>query len=223
MEKGAHYFLVGIFVSISLAALTGFIIWLMAGGRHTRHPDHYTVYFTDPVSGLEEGGAVEYKGVEVGKIMELRLTPGRPELVKVDVEVDNKTPVRAGTKVALEMRGITGLVSLQMVTEPGDNRPPERRDGEKYPVLEGAGSQWAKAMQDLPLITKQMKEVSGKINAFLNKKNMTSLDQSVSNVEQMSREMQGMAESIRRTSEKLNQDPSQILYQPSKRGVEIPK
>lgn len=223
MEKDAHYFLVGLFVTISVTALVGFLIWLAAGPHNGGKPQRYTVYFTDSVSGLEEGASVEYMGVEVGKILKMGLSPEHPNLVKVDIEVDGATPVRSKTYATLDTRGITGLVNLELVTASDDKDPPPRREGEKYPVLYGAPSKWTKTMQDLSVITDQLRDVATKVNDFLSKKNMTSLDQSITNVEKMSQDMQGMAESIKRTSEKLDRDPSQILYRPSPRGVEIPK
>jgi len=59
MEKNANYFTVGLFVSISLLALVGFIIWL-AGAHHFGRYDRYTIYFTDPISGLSEDATVRY-------------------------------------------------------------------------------------------------------------------------------------------------------------------
>jgi len=65
MEKEANYFTVGVFVSVTLLALVGFSIWL-AGVHDFGHHDRYTVYFTEPVSGLNDESVVKYKGVEVG-------------------------------------------------------------------------------------------------------------------------------------------------------------
>ena len=96
MEKDAHYFTIGVFVSVTLLALVGFSIWLAGVHDFARH-ERYTIYFTEPVSGLDEQATVKYKGVEVGKILGMRLTPMRNDLVKVDVEVKADTPVRSRT------------------------------------------------------------------------------------------------------------------------------
>src|SRR5689334_11270418 len=76
MEKDANYFFVGIFVSLALLALVGFAIWLMGSGDFT--PKHrFTIYFTDTVSGLANEGAVKYQGVDVGRIVGIRLASER--------------------------------------------------------------------------------------------------------------------------------------------------
>lgn len=298
MEKDAKYFVVGVFVTFCLVCMVGFLIW-MAGAHDQRNYENYTLYFTDPVSGLKVGSGVQYKGVEVGKVKNIRLAEEREDLIKVDIAVDEKTPVREGTKASLSMQGITGMVFIQMNTDLADSRPVPKREGERYPVLEGSGTQLAKIFQDIPEITKEILEISKKLNVFLNDNNMASLGDTLVNIEKMTRDLNGlladenvanvslmienfsqssanvnelitrfdktadeidkavhsiskivadngdnvtrftregldqilsmsretqkMTESIRKAADKLQQDPSQILYQPSYRGVEIAK
>src|SRR4051812_24212632 len=153
MEKDADYFRVGVFVTVSLLALGGFIIWLM-GSHGFKHYDHYTIYFTDPVSGLNDDGIVKYKGVDVGKISDIRISPERANLVKVDIEVKEGTPVRAETKANIQMQGITGQSYIELATESLDGKPPAKVADEKYPVLQGSGSQLAKFFDDMPNLSR---------------------------------------------------------------------
>lgn len=298
MEKDAKYFIVGIFVSLGIAALVSFIIW-MAGTPGNENYKYFTVYFTDPVSGLNEGASVQYKGVQVGKVRDIRLAPERKDLIKVDIEVEENTPIRAGTQATLALLGVTGMVYMELTTELTDTEPVRFVNGERYPVIQGSGTQLAKLFEDIPQISKQVMEISKKLNNLLNEKNMASLDATLINIEKLTRDMNGllsvenvnntstilanfsessedmkamikrfestadeidkavntisdvvtkneasiskftqegldqitdmtrearkMAESIRETADNLNEDPSQILYQPSYRGVEIAK
>jgi|SRR5688572_4987972 len=204
MEKDASYFTVGIFVTLALLGLVGFSIWLV-GGHDFANYQRYTVYFTDPVSGLTDDATVKYKGVQVGRILDMRLTPERTDLVKVDVEVREDTPVRAGTVVDIEIHGITGQCYIEMATATTDMEPPMRVAGEQYPVLKGNGSQLRKFFEELPRVSNQ-------------------LASTLSAVSELSKEGSKMAGSIRGLSDKLKEDPSQILRPPpSSRGVVIPK
>ncbi len=203
MEKDAHYFRVGVFVSTALLCLGGFIIWLM-GSHGFKHYDRYTVYFTDPVSGLNDDGIVKYKGVDVGKIVDIRISPERSNLVKVDVEVEGGTPVRAGTKAEIQMQGITGQSYIELATESLDGKPPPRMPDERYPVLQGSGSQLAKFFNDMPALSKQLITSLGAMSEF-------------------SRSGAKTADSIRALTDQLKEDPSQIIKGPSNKGVVIPK
>jgi len=204
MEKDASYFTVGIFVTFAFLALVGFSIWL-AGGHDFATYTRYTIYFTDPVSGLTDDARVKYKGVEVGRILNMRLAPERTDLVKVDVEVKEGTPVRAGTVADIEIQGITGQSYIELATATTDMDPPMVVAGEAYPVLKGNGSELRKFFEELPKVSNQ-------------------LASTLSSISELSKEGSKMAGSIRGLSDKLKEDPSQILRPPaSTRGVVIPK
>jgi phospholipid/cholesterol/gamma-HCH transport system substrate-binding protein len=203
MEKDAHYLRVGVFVSVSLLLLGGFIIWLM-GSHGFEHYDRYTVYFTDPVTGLNDDGVVKYKGVDVGKIVHIRISPEKANLVKVDVEVKGGTPVRAETKAEIQMQGVTGQSYIELSTESLDGKPPPNMPDERYPVLQGSGSQFAKFLDDMPALSKQLITSLGAISDF-------------------SRSGAKTADSIRALTDQLKEDPSQIIKGPSNKGVVIPK
>lgn len=296
MEKKSHYFIVGIFVSVSLLALTLFAIWI-AGTHDNRNYQRYTIFFHDPVSGLKDSAIVQYRGVDVGRVMDVRLSPQNNNLIKVDIEVDDSTPITKLSEASLAQQGITGIVYIELTTKDGDNTPPVVVEGEEYPVISGRGTQLSKLFQDIPEISKQILALSEKLNVVFNEENMASLSQTFKNVEnlsgdmngllseenisnttialrnvattsekadelisrfnktadeidkavnslnsvltdnrgsidkfagsglnqitEMSRETKEMAESIRRLADKLEQDPSRMLYQPNYRGVEI--
>lgn len=191
MERTAHYFIVGLFVTATLLALVFFLIWL-AGARDARSFDMYTVEFRDSISGLEEGSNVQYKGVKVGKVMKLRLVPEDHELVLVDIGVDKATPVHAGTEVTLEAQGITGLVRLEMASKNGVTQPPPLREGNPYPVLKGRGSRLYKALEDIPAITQEVLAISKKLNEFLDEETLAALHQTVQNAQGMSKDLNGV-------------------------------
>jgi phospholipid/cholesterol/gamma-HCH transport system substrate-binding protein len=203
MEKDARYFTVGVFVSIAILALVGFSIWLAGVHDFARH-ERYTIYFTDPVSGLDQEATVKYKGVEVGKILRLRLSPERNDLVKVDVEVREETPVRDKTLATVEVQGVTGASYIELATPNGDETPPPTMAGEKYPVLKGQGSQFNKFLDSVPQLSSQFQTT-------------------LSAIGDLTKEGSKTAESVRGLANKLKDNPSQIITPPSNKGVEVPK
>ena len=152
MEKKAHYYLVGVFVTIAFISLIGFTIWL-SSPRDAGNSDFYTVYFTDPISGLAEGTTVTYRGMDVGKVQNVRLDPSQVDLIKVDIVVNKSTPVRANTKAEISTQGITGLTQLDLTTNLNDIALPKNNRGEKYPVLRGSPSQLSRIMDSISKFT----------------------------------------------------------------------
>lgn len=193
MEKDANYFLSGVFVFASFFALMGFLIWLQTP-RDAEDYDRYTVYFTDSVSGLEQGSDVLYRGVKVGKVEDLRLSPERPDIVKADIAVEKTIPVRAETEALLSSRGITGMFHIELATAPGDKTPPRSVEDEKYPVLDGKGSPITQLLEN-------MAEFS---------------DGGFGQIKATVREIHRAAESFRKLMDQLREEPSQLIRRKKK-------
>jgi phospholipid/cholesterol/gamma-HCH transport system substrate-binding protein len=218
MEKDANYFTIGVFVTVTMLALVGFAIWL-AGSHDFSARERYTVYFTDPLGGLEEEAMVKYKGVEVGKVVDMRLAPERSDLIKVDIEVRADTPVRAGTVATIAMQGITGFSYLDLATDSTDKAPPRRVSGEKYAVLTGTGSPLAKFLDEMPKVSAEFKATLSAVGAFTKESTETA-----GSIRELSEEGTKTVTSIRELTDKLKDDPSQIISPPSyEDGVKIPR
>ena len=78
-RRRADLIKVGIFVLVSGAVLVGGLLWI-AGSHLLRPVDSYTVLFDRSVTGLTAGANVEYKGVVVGRVRDIRLTADLPPL-----------------------------------------------------------------------------------------------------------------------------------------------
>lgn len=112
METRAHYVLVGAFVLCAIAFAFLFILWL---GQTQREFDEYDVIFTERVSGLSNGAAVRFNGIQKGEVAQLRIDPDDPSIVIARVCVERDTPVKTDTKAELELVGFTGLAVIQFV------------------------------------------------------------------------------------------------------------
>ena len=112
METRAHYVLIGSFVLSAMAAAFLFILWL---GQTQREFDEYDVIFTERVSGLSVGAAVQFNGIQKGEVEDLSIDADNPSIVIARVRVDKDTPVKTDTRAELEPVGFTGLLIIQLV------------------------------------------------------------------------------------------------------------
>ncbi len=92
MEREANYFAVGAFV-ILVTAMAGLFVYWYSEGRDQRSYERYEIYFPGSVTGLSEGSAVRYLGVEVGKVRRIRLDERSAERVQVLAEIDQSAPI----------------------------------------------------------------------------------------------------------------------------------
>jgi len=112
MESDKHYFVEGLFIIGFTIAAAVFAVWLGSPGRHD--DVLYRIHFPDSVSGLAVGDPVKFRGVDVGTVKTMSLDSDNPRLVQVDVRLRKETPVMTDTKASLELKGITGVVFIDL-------------------------------------------------------------------------------------------------------------
>lgn len=165
MERNIPYVVVGIVVLVLLAGLAAFATW-QAGRYEGRGFEHYTIRFDGGVSGVSGGGTVRYRGVEVGRVAEVRLQEEDPGTVRVDIMVQPTTPVTEDTVAQVLPQGITGISYIELITEaPGP--PPEKPPGERYPVIKSKPSPLDRLMTELPKIGDQVGRLADRVEGVL--------------------------------------------------------
>ncbi|WP_303782684.1 MlaD family protein [Sandarakinorhabdus limnophila] len=164
MENRSNYVIVG---SIALAMVVGIflmVLWLarFSGGDSKV----YDIYFKQSITGLALGSPVQFNGVTVGKITQIRLLPQRPEFVRVRINIDGEVPVLEGTTAGVEGVGFTGVSQIQLdgavqgakpITEPGPDGAPviPPRTGGLNDLLATA----PEVLSNVSLLTKRLNDV----------------------------------------------------------------
>jgi phospholipid/cholesterol/gamma-HCH transport system substrate-binding protein len=123
METDKHYFIVGLFIIGFTLAAALFAIWLTVKG--SRDDVIYRIHFSDSVSGLALGDPVKYQGVNVGTVKAMALDSADPRRVQVDVALRKETPVKTDTRAILELKGITGVVFIELAGGSPKDRSPK--------------------------------------------------------------------------------------------------
>src|SRR5262245_60808084 len=100
MEREANYTAVGAFVILVVTMAVMFVYWY-SEGRDRRSYIPYEIYFSGSISGLSEGGAVRYLGVDVGRVRRIRLDKRSGERVQVIANIDQAAPIDENTRAQL--------------------------------------------------------------------------------------------------------------------------
>jgi len=112
METDKHYFFEGLFIIVLAIGMAVFAVWLGSPGR--QDDVLYRVHFRESVSGLTAGDVVKFRGVDAGTVKSIRVDPENTRLVVVDLRLRKETPVMTDTRASLEMKGITGVVVIEL-------------------------------------------------------------------------------------------------------------
>lgn len=82
METRAGYLIVGTFVLLLSTGILAFFLWI-AKMDFDYKVKYYTIYFSGSVTGLTLGGPVNYLGVPVGTVKNIKLDLDTPDRVNV--------------------------------------------------------------------------------------------------------------------------------------------
>lgn len=216
MERNANYVAVGAFVLLLLGmGVTFLLLYSNAGDR--REYRTYEINFTGSVGGLDQGSAVRYLGVDVGRVRRLSLDRNKPTQVKVIVDIDESAPISAATRANLNMQGITGLlfINLKQVSDGDPNAPPP--NGERYPLIESATSDFDVLLASLPEVVGRASQLIEDVNKVFSKENVAAVTETLDNIRIASKTLPKTADNVsqvvvqlRGTLDELNATASSI-------------
>lgn len=192
MEREANYAAVGAFVLL-LMTMAGLFVYWYSKGRESRDYQRYEIYFEGSVSGLTRGSTVRYLGVDVGRVLDLRIDKRAQARVQVIADIDTSAPVTDNTVAELSLQGVTGLLYIDLVTK----RPTMQLGGlvasESYPVIPSVRSSFDVFVSSLPSLVSSAGQVADRVNKLLNDESIASVKSMLANLDQTSQGLPGIA------------------------------
>lgn len=188
MERHANYALVGVLTTFLLIGGIVFVLWLgnfQAGDKK----DPYRIIFQGPVRGVGKGGDVQFNGIKVGEVTNVRLAPQDANKILVDVEIDHDTPVRTDSLGSTEMQGISGLNAVSISA--GSPRMPLLRDVSKdnVPIIPSKPNALASLMQSGGQMVESATTALDRVNTLLTDRNIANLSGAISDLKQTTGEL----------------------------------
>ncbi|SFH99489.1 MlaD family protein [Modicisalibacter xianhensis] len=185
MEPRAHHVLIGLFTVITLGSALLFALWL---GKSSVDRDYawYEIRFNRAVSGLAEGNAVQYSGIEVGDVVRLRLDPQDPRQVRALIRVYSDVPVKQDTRASLALANITGTMNIQLLG--GTPQSPRLQGGrDDPPLIQAEPSPLSSLLANSEELFAQVERLLTSANRLLSAENAESLTRTLGNLESVSR------------------------------------
>ena len=181
MERDANYTAVGAFM-ILLAAMAGLFVYWYSDSREHRDYVRYEIYFQGSVSGLAVGSQVRYLGVDVGRVVRIRVDPRAADRVQVLADIDAAAPVSERTLAQLSLQGVTGLlfVDLQQIKPGADVMP--RVLSEKFPVINSVRSDFDVFLATMPDVAGRARELLARLQVLLSEENTAAVSSTLANL-----------------------------------------
>ena len=198
MEREANYLAVGGFVLLVVVMGVLFVYWYSANSEH-RFYVRYEIYFDGSVSGLSEGGQVRYLGVDVGRVIHIRIDPRAANRVQVIADIDATTPISERTLAQLSLQGVTGLLYIDLEQQrPDDNgrRILAAVPSERYQVIRSSHSDFDRFLSSLPTLTARLDELVDRATRLLSEKNIAGVERLVANLDRAASQLPHTAGNI---------------------------
>jgi phospholipid/cholesterol/gamma-HCH transport system substrate-binding protein len=188
MEREANYAAVGGFVLLVLAMTVAFVYWY-SDAREARSYERHEIYFEGSVSGLSVGSTVRYLGVDVGRVVALNIDRRSAERVQVIVDIDSAAPVSSKTVAELSLLGVTGLLYVDLLGDPGSKRLVPPVESERYPVIRSVRSGFDVILSGVPEVMGRISEVAQRASRLLSDDNLEALSRTVASIDRASRDL----------------------------------
>ncbi|HET6552512.1 MAG TPA: MlaD family protein [Dyella sp.] len=201
METRAHHVLIGLFTVIVVMAALLFGLWL-AKSSSDRQFAYYQVVFNEAVTGLTQGGAVQYNGIKVGDVTQLKLDKQDPRKVIAWIRLGADTPVRQDTHAKLALTGVTGLAVIQLSGGSPQSPPLEGKNGE-LPVIVADPSPLSRLLANGEDLVMNINDVIARASALLSPENMDRVSRTLDHLDKATGAIADQRDDIRALLQQL--------------------
>jgi len=182
METRAHYVAVGAFV-LAIIVL-GFVAVLSLGRvEFAQELKRYYIFFKGSVTGLSKGALVQYNGITVGRVVDVRVDPDVLEKIQVTVEIDNSlVKIKTDARAFVDTNLLSGVATIQIRGGTREAIDLEPEPGHRYPVIASGSSVFQRVTEAGPQLLDRLMLVADNLNAVLSEQNRQAVTDSLQNV-----------------------------------------
>jgi len=203
METRAHHVLIGLFSVLVVVGAMLFGLWLAKASMDSTFKD-YEVVFNEAVSGLSKGSSVQYNGIKVGDVIELRLDDKDPRRVLARIRLAANTPVKVDTEAKQALTGVTRTSIIQVRGGAPTSPDLKGKDG-KLPEIVASPSPIARLLTDGTDMMANVNMLLHNANQLFSEDNVNRVSKTLDNLEQTTSAISGQRGDISQTLKQLAQ------------------
>jgi phospholipid/cholesterol/gamma-HCH transport system substrate-binding protein len=176
--------IVGLFLAGGIGLVLIAVIWL-GTTRYLEKGRYYVTYFNESVQGLDKDAPVKYRGVPIGRVVEISVAPDS-KLIKVVLKIESGQTLGPDVVAQLKVVGITGAMFVELdQKKPGEpDRSPKLTFPSEYPIVASKPSEIAELLRGVDEIINNIKSldmagISDRVKGNLDKIEMAIVDLNV--------------------------------------------
>jgi len=182
LENKARYTLVGLFIIVFLLSLITFILWQTKYNFKDTQSYEYRLYTQTSVAGLNKNSFVEYKGLNIGTVKDIRINPKNLQQIEIILKIENPAMIKENSFATIQSQGITGNKNVEIGggTEDAKNLLPKENSFEILHLEQSFFDNLTESAQD---ITQNINLTLYQINKLLKDSNIQHIDGLLSSLE----------------------------------------
>lgn len=185
MESRAYAIAVGIF-SLVLGIGVVLAYWWISGSQQAR--SEYIIASHLPVAGLSSEGTVKFRGVDIGKVVEISLDPSSQTTILIKIAVAKNLKLSTEAYAELRRQGITGLAYIDLNDE--SKNAPALPAGGTIPLrptlVDDLISKGPELLAQLEVLLKNSSQFTASANRVLTSVDVQRLNNTIANLEKAS-------------------------------------
>ena len=211
METRAHHVLIGAFTVVVVVLAVLFALWLGKSSLSKQH-HYYDIVFTEAVTGLSTGSPVQYNGIQVGQVSQLKLDPRDPRKVLARIQIAADTPIKVDTRAKLGLLGLTGVAFVQLTGGAPDSPPLMPTPENPVPVIKSESSALTKLLASGSDVVTNLNGILDRLGRIVSQQNVDRISQTLENIDQTTTSLAAEREDLR-----------QLIQQASEASVQLNK
>jgi len=229
METKAHHVLIGAFTLVALAAVLLFALWLGKTSLNRQY-HYYDIVFTESVTGLSKGSPVQYNGIQIGEVSQLKLDPKDPRKVLARIQVAADTPIKTDTRAKLGLLGLTGVAFVQLTGGAPHSAMLMPTQENPVPVIQSESSALTKLLESGGDVVTSLNGILDRLGKLVSDQNVDRITNTPRNIDQTTSTLAAERDDLRnliheaaQASQQLNQTlagANQLVNGPGRETLE---
>jgi phospholipid/cholesterol/gamma-HCH transport system substrate-binding protein len=183
METKAHHVLIGAFTLVVVAAVLLFALWLGKTSLNRQY-SYYDIVFTEAVTGLSKGSPVQYNGIQIGEVSQLKLDPRDPRKVLARIQVAADTPIKVDTRAKLGLLGLTGVAFVQLSGGAPTSKPLMPTPDNPVPEIKSETSALSALLASGSDVVTSINGILDRLGRIISDQNVDRINSTLKNIDQ---------------------------------------
>lgn len=203
MERGVNYIFIGACFILSLVGFVVFIFWFGEAGIFKDEMRIYKSYTKRPLN-IKQDNLIKYKGLNVGRVREIRFKNSDFEEIEITLEILKDLPIKKDSLVRVEQNGILGASFLALIQN--DKSKEFIGESSDEAILRiHSDSALSSVMENIPNITGKVDYLLDNASEMLNEDNAKNIAAILLSLNEAMKNINILAQSLGRNSKDIEQ------------------